>query len=287
MTAKIILAIITLCALVYSIYLLLTRKPLRVPAVGERRDGIWAQWRWLFFLAVAVITGCMTDMNVKDNNDSVVMCYRMVVPKGQVSANNHWTRGIKLAWRTLNTQSLKDRNFVDEKGKEEAVAAFGQALAKAVQTGKITQAQSDRLARLHVQLASHYWRSNSTMTCYDMMTMAVDDTKSLAQIQAQLDLLREAKSKGTLTQAVIDKAAASLRQEIEILARLDIINSSTKSDEYATRQNLNKALAALIAENKLEESKITQEATAIILQLEDVMPSVAAGNISPAGGKDK
>ncbi len=282
MVAKLILALIIAAAFLYALYLLARKRPLKIVSRREHESGAVARVRYLILLATAiVVSGSFSSAQDVERPS----CYELVAtPTAQQRLS--MIAAIRAAWLTLNTipydatkpNDLRFEYPEGERGAQAASAALKSTMKKAVDDGVLSSAAAEELQIVHAALAYHFWRSHSKASCYDMAWNGDMLQKTNTELMSQLTLLRDAKAKNTLSPEVLAKATEAIRKQAEILTQLNRYDAAwdaalaEKNTEQlpAVDQTLGTKLDTAIKNNTLTITPATIEATALILELENV-----------------
>lgn len=200
MLHKLGLLLLSIAVLAYSLYLLARKRsiPNALSEKGLRRR---------FFLATAV---CMAMMGASGcGEEPVIMCYKPAPPSDKPPKQmslSELRRAIRAIWISLDSgDSARFEELVDE----------------AVARGELDGDVGDSLVVAYRNTAmQHYLTRGAAMTCYDMAAPSVpfQMPESLAEnLVKRVELLREAKAKGTLSAKTIAAAESDVANQIAVL----------------------------------------------------------------------
>lgn len=267
MTTKTILAIITLCAFVYAAYLLIMRRRVRIPLPDGRPEGFFARMGWLFYLAVAIISGVLADDIQGDRPD--VDCYMMsITTESQEVEKKKTFAALRTAWRVVRLVDFKTYGTDDDiKNHEQWKQAFSLAVNDAVRQNIISKKGASILRDIFNGMLEHMSANRWISTCYMPANLSLVEPGVLnAALYTRVILLREAKERGSLNEEVLRKAEAFLQAEIEIFALYNQENEQMPVDE--------KQIVKMIKDRKIPISESSKEAATMILRLEEIAPPV-------------
>jgi len=216
--AKITIAVLTLAAFLYAAWLVFLRRPLPDPvkATGFRKR---------FFLAVLLFAGLLgAGATGRAAKGPDVTCYFAGPPKEEREEALRLSRHQAIAtlkgiWLTLD----------EERGKE-----FRTKLEAAAQRGAIRQKAANMLAVAYEDLAFHKFMTRSkgpVPTCYEPTMLGSTQYTSRENAMKQLELLEEARKKGTIDEETAKKARTALAKEIEMLHRANELERSGKWED--------------------------------------------------------
>jgi hypothetical protein len=209
--SKITIAILTLAAFLYAFWLVFLRRPLPDPvkATGLRKR---------FLLAVLLFAGLLGAAGAgRAAKGPDVTCYFAGPPKQEEArrmSRDQAVATLKGIWRTLD----------QEKGKE-----FRAKLEAAARTGEIREKVANMLAVTFEDLAHHKFMTRSkgpVPTCYEPSILGGSQYTSRENAMKQIELLEDARKKGTIDAETAAKARAALAKEIEMLHRANELSRS-------------------------------------------------------------
>lgn len=272
MLTKFLLGLIASAAFCYALFLLLRG---RRPVLPQQppRGNFRARIAFLFLLATILCYGCF-DVS-SDKRSDITLCYSPMEPPTSGIPQESLLRSLRLAWQTFNTQSTLIDNERTDKGLHEAIANFQEQARQASAKGILSPAVAEGLIRLHTQLARHHDMITSMVLCYRPLALPdkwVSNTEQISMLYDQLEMLREARVKQTISHESFVKVELSIRGNIETLLRIAKIESG---DEDINKQK--EPMAKLydeLKETRLSATELGKDLTGAVLLLEGVPSSI-------------
>lgn len=243
--SKITLLVLTIAAFLYAAWLVFLRKPLPDPA---RTTGL----RKRFLLAVLLFAGVLgASLSRADDRSPQIVCYDVSVPEATPvrMTRTEAVATLKAVWRTL------DR----EKGEE-----FRRQLDTAAQQGGVHRKVAAMLQVAFDDLAYHQWRTRgegARATCYKMTVLGGTLSTSRENTLKQLELLEEARKKGTIDEKTAKTVEAALAKEIEMLHR------ASGPDKPASREEED-LLVKQYTDGDIAPSQEAKDAAGFIVEME-------------------
>jgi hypothetical protein len=244
--SKVLIAVLTVAAFVYAVWLVLTRR--RLPNPRHHR-GL----RRRFVLATLLFVGLLATTFSRAGRPPEVTCYDVVfvLPEVRQPITAHkFGVAIKAIWRTLDpAQSDEFRN------KLEAVAA----------EGKIRKKTADMLTIAFSELAYHKQRTRGKgprKTCYEMSAFGATLYSTREDAIKQLELLSKARESGVIDAETGAKAHAVLAKEVEMLHRAKRLD---RTQNWRAETHLMERYKA----GKIAPGDVASVTAAMIVEMED------------------
>lgn len=241
--AKIGLAILTVAAFLYALWLVVLRRRLPDPrtVTGLRKR---------FVLATLLFVGLLTTGTAR--GESVIMCYEMALPYDASALADAQpvqadvVRTLRAVWKTLDAESGE---------------ALCTRLEAAAEYGLIRQRTGHLLAAAYDELAWHQERMKAT--CYRPTTWGAKLQKTRAQVLQQIRLLGQASQAGTIDAETARKAHATLARDLEMLERIRALRTSRQWDQM-------ESLVARYEADEIQASDASKTAARLIFEMQGV-----------------
>jgi hypothetical protein len=160
----------------------------------------------------------------------LVTCYTIMPPTRTPampgSANLAARERLRLCWLRFDELARKttDGNNADENGGDplgtQMIAEHRSALDALTALAEITVPVADLVQEAYAAAVYHVWRSNTPMTCYDMIypDYAPESAESLVR---QTEVLKQVAAAGTIDTGTMEKAQAALEHDLAFYALTD------------------------------------------------------------------
>ncbi len=193
--SKLVIAILTVGAFFYALWLVLCGRKLPDPA---RARGL----RRRFILATLLFAGLLSGIAKSKQDRPPVMCYSIAeLPSPTVMNRDQVVATLQAVWRTLDP----------ERGVE-----FRAKLEAAAGRGAIRRKTADMLAVAFQELAYH--KKRSQIVCY--IPKITPTYRTRVSAAKQLKLLAEARKQGKIDGETSQKAMTALARDVELLHRM-------------------------------------------------------------------